>query len=178
MHHYSLALWHHSCLFTYRFRTLSLFRINANVYLLLNYTSIFLRWNAVCRYVYCLVCMGHTNPQNCTFLCGGSPGSLVPPESTYQTASRSVSRFSTTDCSLSLYFTVWLDTSPQNCPFLSENQDPDLIHSFLGPPESTTQTASWSVWLFLQGSCMCPTDRPLYICSNRPHLMLLHLDAA
>jgi len=178
MHHYSLALWHHSCLFTYRFRTLSLFRINANVYLLLNYTSIFLRWNAVCRYVYCLVCMGHTNPQNCTFLWGDhlvlwSHPSPHPKRHLDQSAV-SLQLTVVSPCTLQCGWT----RPPQNCPFLWENHDPDLIHSFLGPPESTTQTASWSVWLFLQGSCMCPTDRPLYICSNRPHLMLLHLDAA
>jgi len=45
----------------------------------------------------------------------------------------------------------------------------------LGPPESSTQTASWSVQPFLHGSLRWQadrqTDRPLYsVSSNRPHL--------
>jgi len=48
---------------------------------------------------------------------------------------------------------------PQNCPFPWGNLDPHLIHGFLGLPESSTQTASWSVHPFLQGSLVWQTDR-------------------
>ena len=36
---------------------------------------------------------------------------------------------------------------------------PNLIHGSLGPPKSSTQTASRSVQLFLQGSLVWETDR-------------------
>ena len=46
-----------------------------------------------------------------------------------------------------------------------------LIHSFLGPPESTTQTASRSVFAGLTIVTDRPTDKPHYsVCNNRPHL--------
>jgi len=58
--------------------------------------------------------------------------------------------------------------------------DAHLTHSSLGPPESSTQTASRSVQLFLQGSLLWqtdsrqtdrPTDRPRYsVGNNKPHL--------
>ena len=44
----------------------------------------------------------------------------------------------------------------KNCRLTSE---PLLIHGSLGPLESTTQTASWSVQPFLQGSRSWQTDR-------------------
>jgi len=50
--------------------------------------------------------------------------------------------------------------SPQNCPFPLGNLDTHLIHGSLGPPESTTQTASRSVQPFLQGSRSRQTHRP------------------
>ena len=37
---------------------------------------------------------------------------------------------------------------------------PQLVHSCLSPPESSTQTAFRSVQTFLQGSRSCQTDRP------------------
>jgi len=40
-----------------------------------------------------------------------------------------------------------------------EDLDPHLTHGSLGPPESTTQTASRSVQPFLQGSRLWQTDR-------------------
>jgi len=47
-------------------------------------------------------------------------------------------------------------TSPtQNWPFSS---GPHLIHGSLGPPESTSQTASWSLHPFLHGSWSWQTD--------------------
>jgi len=56
--------------------------------------------------------------------------------------------FPTIDNILSIYFTIGRDMSPQNCPFLSGDQDPDLMHGSLGPSESTTQPASQSVQPF------------------------------
>jgi len=48
---------------------------------------------------------------------------------------------------------------------------PHLICGFLGPPKSTTQTASRLVQPFLQGSLVWQTDRPSYsVGNNRPHL--------
>ena len=64
----------------------------------------------------------------------------------------------------------------------STQENPDVIpiksalsHSSLGPPESTSQTASRLVQLFSQGSWSLQTDRPTEkpcysICSKRPHL--------
>jgi len=63
---------------------------------------------------------------------------------------------------------------PQNPPCMG-NLDPRLKHGSLGPPKSTSQTASWSVQPLLQGSQSWPTDwqtdrptkRSCYsICSN------------
>jgi len=76
------------------------------------------------------------------------------------------------------YSLQWAALPPQNCPF------PWGIWTsyntwFLGPPESSTQTASWSVQPFLQGSQLWqtnrPTDRQTYrpcypVGNNRPHL--------
>jgi len=45
------------------------------------------------------------------------------------------------------------------------------VHASLDSPESTTQTASRSVQLFLQGSLSWQTDHATYsVCSSRPHL--------
>jgi len=38
---------------------------------------------------------------------------------------------------------------PKNCPFPWEDLDPHLMYDFLGPSESTTQIATWSVQPFL-----------------------------
>jgi len=59
---------------------------------------------------------------------------------------------------------------PQKCPFAWRDLDSHLIiHGSLGPAESTAQTTSRSVQLFLQGSRS--TDRPRKsICNNRLHL--------
>jgi len=60
---------------------------------------------------------------------------------------------------------------PQKCPFAWGDLDPHLIHSFLGPPESTSQTVSQSVQPFLQDWMLWQTDRARYsICGNRPYL--------
>jgi len=89
-----------------------------------------------------------------------------------------ISHFSTTDHILSLYFTMGWDMSPQNCPFPWGNRGHDLTHGSLGPPESTTQTGCQLIQPFCMPHSLCPTDRhtqtdrPRYICSNRPHLMV------
>lgn len=43
---------------------------------------------------------------------------------------------------MSLYFTTGRPSPPQNCPFPWGHPDPNLIHGFLGPLESSAQTAS------------------------------------
>ena len=70
---------------------------------------------------------------------------------------------------------------PLKLPISWGDPGPHLIHGSLGPPESTTQTASWSLQPFLYVWPLCSTDteshtdrqthRPLYIDSNRPHIM-------
>jgi len=77
----------------------------------------------------------------------------------------------------------WTAHPPQNCPFPWMDLDPNLIRGSLGPPESSTQTASRSVQPFLQGWGLTsvtdrpsdtPTDRPSYsVGNNRPHLLNL-----
>jgi len=52
----------------------------------------------------------------------------------------------------------------QNCSFLWGDLDSRLIHGSLGPPKSSTQTASQSVQSFLQGLLVWQTDRQ----TNRP----------
>jgi len=49
--------------------------------------------------------------------------------------------------------------SPLNIAPSHGGSGPHLIHGSLGPPESSTQVASWSVQPFLQGSLMWQTDR-------------------
>jgi len=66
-------------------------------------------------------------------------------------------------------------TLPSKFPIRIGDPDPHLTHGSFGPPESTLQTASRSVQLFLHGSTLWQTDRstdkPRYsVCNNRPHL--------
>jgi len=49
--------------------------------------------------------------------------------------------------------------SPQHC-FFPWGCGPHLIHGSLGPPESSSQTASWSVQPFWHGSLVWQSDRP------------------
>jgi len=61
---------------------------------------------------------------------------------------------------------------PENCLFTCGDLDHCVIYGSLGPPESTSQMASW---LFLHGwqsrQADRQTDRPHYsIYNNRPHL--------
>ena len=97
--------------------------------------------------------------------------SLGPSEPTTEMASRSVLPF----------LHRWLQRipilyngtplSPSKLPFSAEGSVPHLIHGSLGPPKSSTQTASRLVQPFLQDSLVWQTNRPC--CSfgnNRPHL--------
>ena len=90
---------------------------------------------------------------------------------------------------VSPYFTMCCP-SPSKLPILMGDLDPHLIHGSLGPPESSTQTASQSLQPFSQGSLLqWQTDRqtdPLtdhaarYADSVtlRPHLRTLYCNAA
>jgi len=49
---------------------------------------------------------------------------------------------------------------PSKLPLPMVDVDPHLIHRSLGPLQSSTQTASRSVQLFLQGSLVWQTERP------------------
>jgi len=90
---------------------------------------------------------------------------LGPPDSQSPPPKRQLDRFSrfcTAHCRQSPYFTTGRPFLPQNCPSHG-GSGTHLIHSNLGPPESTTQTASSkSVQPFLQGSrsWQTETDRP------------------
>ena len=73
-----------------------------------------------------------------------------------------------------------LDNPPKYCLFSSEDLDLHLTNGSLGPPESTTKTASWSVQPFWKSSWTWPTDRQTdterlrySICSNRPIYLFL-----
>jgi len=68
------------------------------------------------------------------------------------------SRFRTGDRRMSLYL-QWDVLSPSKLPLPMGDLDPHLMHGSLGSPESSTQTASWSVQPFLQGSLVWQTDR-------------------
>jgi len=84
------------------------------------------------------------------------------------------SRFFTDVCRVSLYFAMGRPFSPKNCHFPWRDLDPHLIHGSLHPPESSTQTASRSVFAGLTSV----TDRPrdlatrsvaighIYVCST------------
>ena len=58
------------------------------------------------------------------------------------------SHFCTAQRRVSLYFTMDRPFSAQNCPFPWGGSGPHLIRGCLGPPESSTQTASRSFALF------------------------------
>jgi len=68
--------------------------------------------------------------------------------------------FHTDDRRVSLYFTMGcpFPSTPKNCPFPWGIWTPSNTW-FLGPPESSTQTASQSVQPFSQGSLAWQTDR-------------------
>ena len=55
---------------------------------------------------------------------------------------------------------------PPKLPLLMEGSGPHLIHGSLGLPEPSTQIASRSVQLLLQGSLLRQTDRPSYSVGN------------
>jgi len=84
--------------------------------------------------------------------------SLGPPESTSKMAFRSVQPFlySLRQCPGAcpgMSFPPKRHTlSSQNCPFVWGDLDPYPVHGFVGPPESTPQTASRSVQPFLHSS--------------------------
>jgi len=114
-------------------------------------------------------------------------GSLGPPKSAPETASRSVQPFlpahdrgrqteRQTDhatSSAAIGFTMGRPFPLKIAPSYGD-LDPHLIHGSLDPPESTSCTASRSVQPFFAGLTTVterPTDRSCYsVCNNRPHL--------
>jgi len=107
--------------------------------------------------------------------------SLDPSEPTDQTDLYRFSRLSTDDRRMSLYFTMGRPFSPKNLRLSMGGSERHLIHGPLGPPKSSTQTASRSIQPFLQGSLVWQdrlTDRPRYsVSNNRPHLRTEYCDA-
>ena len=86
------------------------------------------------------------------------------------------SRFCTDDRRVSIYFTMGRPFPPKIAP--SHGVSGRLSNIWFpgpSPPKSSTQTASWSVELYLQGSLVWQTDRqtdrPCYLLgNNRPRL--------
>jgi len=62
----------------------------------------------------------------------------------------------TTECSYTLQWDA--PFLPENCPFPWGDLNPHLTHHSVGPPESSTKTASQSVQPFLQSSLVWQTD--------------------
>ena len=78
--------------------------------------------------------------------------SLGQSKPTNQTASRSVQPFCAAHRRVSLYFTLGHPFTPSKLALPMGDPDPHLIHGSLGRPKSSTQMASRSVQLLLQGS--------------------------
>ena len=142
--------------------------------------------------------MGHPPPENCPFPWGSGPhlihDSLGPFEPITQTASGLVQRdarptvispateqchcsFCTTHRGVSLCFTMGRPFPLKIAPS-HERSGSHLINGSLGPPQSSTQTASRSVQLFLQARTTV-TDRLtettlLRLYTNRPDLRRLY----
>ena len=73
------------------------------------------------------------------------------------------------------YTLQWASIPPQNFALARKLR----IHASLGPPESTSQTASRLVQPFLQGSLSWQADSPRYsACNNRPRVRTYFCDAA
>jgi len=90
-------------------------------------------------------------------------GSLGPPESSYQPGCQSGQLFlySSPYSLLRVYFTKGWDMSRclPKLPLPLRDTGPHLILASLGPPESTTQTVSQSVQLFLKSSLIPVSNR-------------------
>jgi len=67
--------------------------------------------------------------------------------------------FCATHSKVSLYFRMGHSPPPSKLLLHMGDVDPYVIHGSLSPPESSTQTASWLVQPFLQGSLVWQTDR-------------------
>jgi len=77
--------------------------------------------------------------------CAPPHASLVPSESIPQMASRSVQPFLRSSWQKVHILYNGSSLSPSILPLCTGDLDPHLIHDFLGPPESITQTVSRSV---------------------------------
>ena len=67
----------------------------------------------------------------------------------------------TTECPYTLQWDSHFPIKGSKLSLPMGDLDPHLIRGSLGPPESTTQTASQSVQPFLQGWLVWQTDRPI-----------------
>ena len=69
------------------------------------------------------------------------------------------SHFCTDGRRVFLYFTMGRPFPPSKLPLPMGDVDSHLTHGSLGPPDSSTQMAPWSVQLFLQGSLVWQIDQ-------------------
>jgi len=121
--------------------------------------------------LFCHFCTAHDTvlsgmpftPNNCPFAWVSGPhlihASLGPAESITQMSSGSIQSFLHSPQQSVAILYNGLPLPPQNCLFCG-GCGPHLIHCSCSPPESSTQTASWSFRPFLQGSLVRQTDRP------------------
>ena len=97
-------------------------------------------------------------------------GSLGSPEPQHKRHLDWFNCFCTAHGRASLYFTMGRPL-PSKLPLSTGVSGHHVIHSSVDSKESSTQTASQSVELFLQGSLLWQTDRPCYsVSNNRPHI--------
>jgi len=84
---------------------------------------------------------------------------LGPPESSIQMTCQVVHPFFAQLTAKCPYTLEWATLPPSKLLLPMGDVDPYVIHGSLSPPESSTQTASWLVQPFLQGSLVWQTDR-------------------
>jgi len=117
------------------------------------------RWNRLTSY------NGRPFPQNCPFPWGSEPPRktrFFGPIGAHRPNGISVGSAIFPQMTVECPYTLQWDahSPPKICPFPWGDLNPYLIHGPLGPPQSSTQTASRSVQPFLQDSLAWQTDRP------------------
>jgi len=115
------------------------------------------------RRVFLNFTMGAPFPQNCPFPWGiwtACKTRFLGPIRAHNANSISISRAVFPQTTVECPYTLQWDahSPPKICPFPWGDLNSHLILGPLGPPKSSTQTASWSVQPFLQGSLVWQTN--------------------